>query len=222
MRCDEFRVAVGAEPAATRAEITAHARVCAGCGAYRRQLQELDRVILAAVRAPASTATRPMWSLAAGLLLSVALGMGILLSSARPSFADELVAHAQHEPASLAHTLDVVPEATLAALLERDGLRLRTGVVRVSYASGCRFHGHSAPHLVVQTDHGPVTVLVLPHEPARATLEHIQASGLDGIILPAPRGVLVALGHDLSVEVAALATLRALDYSPVTKQWARS
>jgi uncharacterized protein DUF3379 len=222
MRCDEFRVAVGAEPAATRTDIAAHARICAECAAYRHRLQALDRAIQAAVRPRVDTMTRPVWSIAAGLLLSVALAMSLWLSSTRPSFADELVAHAQHEPASLIHTLDVVPDAELAALLERDGLRLQRGVVRVSYASGCRFHGYSAPHLVVQTDHGPVTVLVLPHERARATPERIHASGVDGVIVPAPRGVLVALGPDMSVEGVARATLRALDYSPVTKQWARS
>jgi hypothetical protein len=148
--------------------------------------------------------------------------MAILLSSTRPSFADELVAHAQHEPTSLTHTLDVVPEATLAAVLERDGLRLQAGAMRVSYASDCRFHGHSAPHLVVQTEHGPVTLLVLPHERARAAIERIQVSGVDGVIIPAPRGVLVALGRGMSVEVVARAALRALDYSPLAKQWPRS
>ena len=110
------------------------------------------------------------------------------------------------------HSPRDVPEAQLAALLERDGLRLQPGVVRVSYASGCRFHGYSAPHLVVQTNHGPVTVLVLPHELARGTPERIHASGFDGVIVPAPRGVLVALGHDMSVEGVAHAALRALVY----------
>jgi uncharacterized protein DUF3379 len=212
MHCNEFRVAVGAEPAAIRPDIAAHERTCTECAAYRRRLQALDRAIEAAVQPRAHFMARPVWSMAAGLLLSVALGMGLWLSSTRASFADELVAHAQNEPASLIETLDVVPDAELAALLERDGLRLHPGVVRVSYASGCRFHGHSAPHLVVQTNHGPVTVLVLPHERARATLERIHASGFDGVIVPAPRGVLVALGRDLSVEVVAHAALRALDY----------
>ena len=215
-------MAVGAEPTDTRMDIAAHARVCAECAAYRRRLQALDKAIEAAVQPRVYTMIRPIWSVAAGLLLSVALGMGLWLSSTRPSFAAELVAHAQHEPASLIHTLDVVPEAQLAALLERDGLHLQPGVVRVSYASGCRFHGYSAPHLVVQTNHGPVTVLILPHERVRATLEHIHASGFDGVIVPAPRGVLVALGHDMSVDVVAHAALGALDYSPVEKQWSRS
>jgi hypothetical protein len=162
-----------------------------------------------------------MWSVAAGLLLSVAVGVGVWLSSTRPSFADEVVAHAQHEPTSLVHTLDVVPEAELAALLEQGGLRLRPGMVRISYARGCRFHGHFAPHLVVQTVRGPVTVLVLPHERPAATIEHIDASGFDGVVIPAPRGVLVAIGRGTAVESAAQAALHALDYSPLMKQWIR-
>jgi len=213
MRCEEFRLTVGAEPAATRADVTAHARVCAECAAYRRQLRELDRAILAAVRPRADRITRPAWSMAAGLLLSVALAMTLWLSSTRPSFADELVAHAQHEPASLTHTLDVVPEAQLAAMLAHHGLRLRPGTLRVSYAQSCRIHGDPAPHLVVQTDHGPVVVLVLTHEQSPATIVRIHASGVDGVIVPAPRGVLVALGRGTNIERIAQSALRALDYS---------
>jgi len=156
------------------------------------------------------------------LLLSVAFGVGVWLSSTRPSFADELVAHAQHEPLSLVHTLDVVPEAELAAMLEQDGLRLHPGVMRISYARGCRFHGRFAPHLVVQTAHGPVVVLVLPHEQARAKPQRIHASGFDGVIVRAPLGVIVALGRGTSAELVAQATLHALDYSPLMKQWIRS
>ena len=120
---------------------------------------------------------------------------------------------AQGEPTSLVHTLDVVPDAEVADLLQREGLRLRPGVLRVSYARGCEFHGYFAPHLVVQSDHGPVTVLVLPHERTRATLEHINKLGFDAVIVPAPRGVLVAVGRGATVGIVAQAALHALDYS---------
>jgi hypothetical protein len=151
--------------------------------------------------------------MAAGLVLSVAVGAAVWMSSTRSSFADDVIAHAQQETGSLVHTLDVVPQAELAALLEREGLRLRPGLMRISYAQPCRFHGSFAPHLVVQTDRGPVTVLILPHERARTTIERIHASGLDGVVVPAARGVLVALGHGAAVELVAQAALHALDYS---------
>ena len=156
---------------------------------------------------------RSGWSLAASLVLSIAIGAAIWLSSTRSSFAEDLIAHAQQEPASLVHTLDVVPEAELSALLEREGLHLRAGVMRVSYAQPCRFHGAFAPHLVVQTDHGPVTVLILPHERTRTTIERIHTSGFDGVIVPAARGVLVAIGRGAAVEIVAQTALHALQYA---------
>jgi uncharacterized protein DUF3379 len=223
VRCEEFRVAVGAEPMAMHADIAAHAGTCAECADYRRRRQALDRVILAALHTqadqpPLSTSSpsrtvRPVWSVAASLVLSVAIGAVIWMSSTRSSFAADVIAHAQQEPASLVHTLDVVPDAELAALLEREGLRLRPGVIRVSYAQPCRFHGAFAPHLVVQTDHGPVTVLVLPHERTRTTIERIHAAGFDGVIVPATRGVLVAVGRGAAVELVAQTALNALQYS---------
>jgi Protein of unknown function (DUF3379) len=223
VHCEEFRVAVGAEPTTMRTDIAAHAGLCAQCAAYQLRLQSLDRAIKAALHTrvdafgrsirPWSSARRTAWSVAAGMLLSVAFGVGIWLSGTRSSFADQLVAHAQGEPTALVHTLDVVPDAEVADLLQREGLRLRPGVLRVSYARGCEFHGYFAPHLVVQSDHGPVTVLVLPHERTRATLEHINTLGFDAVIVPAPRGVLVAVGRGATVGIVAQAALHALDYS---------
>lgn len=223
MHCEDFRVAVGAEPTTTHTDIATHAGTCMECAGYRRRLQALDRAILSALRTRAdelhpsarlrSIVGRPAWRIAAGLVLSIALGGLIWMSGTRSSFADEVIAHAQQEPTSLIHTLDVVPDADLAAVLEREGLRLRSGLMRISYAQGCRFHGAFAPHLVVQSDQGPVTVLVLPHERARTTIERIHTSGFDAVILPAARGVLVAVGRGAAVETVARTALHALEYS---------
>lgn len=222
MHCEEFRVAVGAEPMTRRADVTAHAANCEECADYRRRLQALDRAMLVALHTQAdesphsvhlrSPVDRSVWRVAAGLVLSIAIGAAIWMSITRSSLADDVIAHTQQETGSLVHTLDVVPQAELAALLEREGLRLRPGVMRVSYARPCRFHGSFAPHLVVQTDHGPVTVLILPHEPARTTIERIHASGFDGVIVPAARGVLVTIGRGAAVEIVAQTALHALKY----------
>ena len=222
MYCEEFRVAVGAEPMAARTDITAHAATCVECADYRRRLQALDRAMLVALHTQADesprsarlrSVDRPVWRVAAGLALSIAIGAAVWMSSTRSSFADDVIAHAQQEAGSLVHTLDVVPQAELAALLDREGLRLRPGVMRISYAQPCRFHGSFAPHLVVQTDHGPVTVLILPHEPTRAAIERIHASGFDGVIVPAARGILVAVGRGAAVETVAQTALHALQYA---------
>jgi hypothetical protein len=66
----------------------------------------------------------------------------------------------------------------------------------VSYASSCEFRGHRVPHLVVQTDQGPVTVMVLVHEttPRAATFDE---AGYRGVILPvADHGSIAVLSQD--------------------------
>ena len=221
MHCEEFRRAIVAEPRSVRAGVTEHVEACETCAAYQRRLRVLDRAIFAALHTdisarapqPLPSLRRPAWSVAAALLLSVALASSIWLASTRSGFAAEVVVHAQHEPTSLVHTLDVVPDAELSALLERGGLHLLPGIIRVSYARSCRFRGRFAPHLVVQADPGPVAVLVLPHERTPAGVERLHEPGFDGIIVPAPRGVLVVLGHGAAAEAVAQATLRAIDYS---------
>lgn len=221
MRCQEFRAAVGAEPSTRRDDIAAHASECEICATYRRELQELDRTIFAALqidpaaieRAPvrrvAAARTRA-WSVAAGILIAVGLAAGIWLAGTRPSFAEQVVAHAEGEPRSLLPTLETVSDADVRNVLSQAGLRFRSGSLRISYAHGCWFHGHFAPHLVVQTEDGPVTVLVLPDEPKPARATRIQEGGFEGIVLPAQRGVLVLLAKGAQVDAVAQAMRSAL------------
>lgn len=221
MRCQEFRAAVGAEPNTQRDDIAQHASECEACATYRRELQQLDRAIftalqaepVAAERAIATRAVRaraPAWRAAAGIIVAVGLAAGIWLAGTRSSFAEQVVAHAQGEPRSLLHTLEVVPDADVTNILARAGLRFHPGSLRISYAHGCLFHGHFAPHLVVQTDQGPVTVLVLPDEPAPAQATRFQEAGFQGVVIPAPRGVLVLLAQGAPVDAVAQAVLAAL------------
>jgi hypothetical protein len=221
MRCQDFRAAVGAEPSTQCDDIAAHARECEVCATFRRDLQALDRVIFAALQTEPATiermpATRAApararaWSAAAGILIAVGLAAGIWLAGTRSSFAEQVVAHAQGEPRSLLHTLEVASDADVTNVLSRAGLRFRSGSLRISYAQGCWFHGHFAPHLVVQTDDGPVTVLVLPDEPTPTRATRFQEAGFEGVVIPAQRGVLVLLAKGAHVDTLAGAIRSAL------------
>jgi hypothetical protein len=55
----------------------------------------------------------------------------------------------------------------------------------VSYAQSCLFRGRHVPHLVVQTDMGPVTVMVLVHENVTAA-RTFDEGGYRGTIVPVP------------------------------------
>jgi hypothetical protein len=87
-----------------------------------------------------------------------------------------------------------VDAARLDEVLERGGIRLRPEIGTVSYANTCLFRGRLVPHLVVQTDDGPVTVMVLRHErPARPVA--FDEQGQSGRIVPVGPGSIAVIGE---------------------------
>ncbi|MGH8236097.1 MAG: DUF3379 family protein [Steroidobacteraceae bacterium] len=124
-----------------------------------------------------------------------------------------MIEHLRGEPQALVRTSDEVAPTELASVLSRSRVTLKPGVAHVSYAMSCWFRGHFVPHLVVQTERGPVTVLVMPQEPAPERATRVDEGGFHGVIVPAPQGVLVVLGHDASVETVAAIVVSALEYT---------
>jgi hypothetical protein len=89
------------------------------------------------------------------------------------------------EPEAWVRTDIPVPRPTLDRVLAASHLGLKGNAGLVSYANSCLFRGHLVPHLVVQTDSGPVTVMVLTHEAARAA-QRFDEQGYRGMIVPVP------------------------------------
>jgi hypothetical protein len=81
----------------------------------------------------------------------------------------------------------------VSRVLEQGGIRLRPGAGEVLYAETCRFRGRSVPHLVLQSEGGPVTVLVLRDMPVGAA-ESFTGSGFSGRIAPAGPGSIAVVG----------------------------
>jgi len=225
MNCEEFRTLIGAEPNTTRQDALAHAEQCAECARYRQEMQAMDQLIYRALAVDVQPAAAPslpqsnprvearVWRMAASVLITaiVVAFTSIWLLTPRDSFAAEVIAHVQEEPDSLLITSDSVSAERLGKVLGAAGIRLKPGVAHVSYAMPCQFRGRLSPHLVVQTEQGPITVLVLPEEPSRPR-EHIDEEGFQGVVLPAPRGVIVVLGIGAPVDEVAQIVLGALDY----------
>jgi hypothetical protein len=209
MDCLEFRRRAGADPQHLAADAAAHAGTCSLCAEYLRQTLALDARILAALRVPVPAAgaasgpgignarpaaVRSRWlAFAASIVGGVLVGSLLWVSSPRPSLASELVAHMGHEPGVMVATEAAADSERLAAVLDRGGIRLRPGTELVSYANTCPFRGHRVPHLVVQTDAGPVTVMVLRHETAPAPVEFAE-EGYVGRILPSGPGSVAVIG----------------------------
>lgn len=231
MNCLEFRRIVGAEPHASTPDVVAHAAECPQCAQYQREMQQMDVLIHSAlnvqprlggaaepahVSSPAAAPSqqrarrRLQWSLAASVMLAVFLG-SLWLAYPRQTLAEQIVVHVQHEASSMVRTDAAVDRAALDDVLARSGVRLRD-IGRVSYAMSCTFRGRQVPHLVVQTESGPVTVLLLPEERSVRAAQKFEEGGFAGVILPAPRGAIAVLGEGAPVKDVAATVLAAVEY----------
>jgi hypothetical protein len=139
-----------------------------------------------------STVERRRWlSLAASIVSGVFIGSVLWVTGPRATLAREVIAHVAEERQSFAS--DAANTAAVAAILRNAGVRLRDGVGTVSYAHTCPFRGQQVPHLVVRTDQGPVTVLVLHSEKLRRPIT-FDERGYVGSIVPAGPGSIAVLG----------------------------
>jgi len=224
MDCLQFRRAAGGDPQHLEPDARAHAADCPQCASYLRDMLELDARVLAALRVPASGSAgggagesargrglgavpgldRRRWlAMAASIVAGVLIGTLLWVSQPRQSLAHDLVEHIGHEPQALV-TTGPADRDVLARVLVRGGIRLRPDGELVSYASSCPFRGRTVPHLVVQTDAGPVTVMVLRNETTDAPVS-FDEQGYTGRIMPAGPGsiaVIGAAGADLEQVVA--------------------
>jgi hypothetical protein len=147
----------------------------------------------AAVRR-AGALDRGRWaSLAGSILAGVLVGTLLWSGGARNSLEDDLLSHIEAEADATAGSTGQVDADTVAGLLERNGIRLgaEAGVVR--YARNCQFRGRTVPHLVLQTEVGPVTLLVLRDEQVEAPAS-FTGRGFSGRIVPAGPGSIAVVG----------------------------
>jgi hypothetical protein len=189
IECTQYRRTVLADPHADSPELAEHLAHCAECPAYRERLLRFEGRLTQALRidarVPRLRVARNGW-LAMAASLVVALLVGTLwLGAPHASLAADVVAHMAGEPEAWARTDVAVPAADLAPVLAEAHMRLRPNAGMVSYAQSCLFRRHHVPHLVVQTDMGPVTVMVLVHENVAAA-RMFDEGGYRGTIVPVP------------------------------------
>jgi hypothetical protein len=215
MECLEFRRAAGADPQHLEPDAERHRAECDGCAQYHRQLLAMDEMIVKALNVPARdysdsvrravarerrVAPRSRWlALAASIVAGVLIGSVLWVGHPRDSLAREVVEHMRGEPDSLVVTRVPVDPASVVEALAESGIRLKGDPGHVSYVTRCPFRGDVVPHLVVQTDLGPVTVLVLRHIVV-AKPRQFAEEGYVGTIAPFGPGSIAAIGT--SVEEA--------------------
>jgi len=217
MDCRQARLAIGGDPRHLPAEVRLHVEGCAACRKFHEETLALENRLEAALQLPlhrfregsARKPVRQRFALAASLMVAVLVGGGAWLFRPQTALADEVVEHVRHESGSWALQRQLSPDE-IDAVLSRAGVHFDTSMP-VVYASPCVFHGHVTPHLVVQTEQGPVTVMLLPQEKVSRRQEFAEG-GYAGVLLPAGEGSVAVLTRGGAVpqttEAAVLSAIR--------------
>lgn len=213
MNCEEYRQAIGADPSFDGG--AGHLGECAACQAYRSEMLELDKVIGAALAISVPELQPPelpdvddvvppkrrrfappaMFAMAATVALAAFIGIRIIGSSNDyESLADQLLTHIDHEPDSLLVTDVPVSDARLVAVVPPEVARLDHGAGLITYAKTCPINGHDVPHLVLQGERGPVTLLLMPQEKVDAP-QFVTGESVKGVILPVGDGSIAIFGE---------------------------
>ncbi len=196
--CRHARLAIGGDPRHLPPEAESHIAGCAACSNFLAETLGMDERLREALElplhqfraAPARPAAPGRLAMAASLLLAVMVAGGVWMFWPQPALAREVIEHVRHEPDSwMAQRLLTAEE--LAPILAKAGVELDTSLP-VVYASPCPFRGHVVPHLVVQTDDGPMTVMVLEHEKVSSRRDFNEGE-YHGLLLPAGAGGVAVL-----------------------------
>jgi Protein of unknown function (DUF3379) len=223
MDCAHYRRSLLADPHDPDPALREHRESCRDCSQYTERLlrfeSRLERAFGVALPADVDSATldaaamtrtaaprrspayRKGWlAMAASVLLAFVVAGALWLSVPGPSLAAAVVTHMREEPDAWRLTDVPVPSPALQDVLRGSHLRLTAGAGVVSYANSCGFRGHQVPHLVIQTESGPVTVMVLVHERSTKQVE-FDEQGYRGVIVPvAGHGSLAVLTRGAAVD----------------------
>jgi hypothetical protein len=233
MDCAQYRRTLLADPNASGPELDAHLASCPDCPAYRERLQRFEGRLARAMRLdtdlgagerrvsrrglPVRGVPTSWLAMAASVLIALVAAGTLWIAAPHPSLAAAVVAHMVDEPEAWTRTTPVAPE-DLAPVLAGAHMTLKPDAGMVSYAQSCLFRGHHVPHLVVQTDMGPITVMVLVHESVTKP-QPFDEEGYRGVIVPVPgHGSLAVLARGPDADLAAVESVAARVRSAIS--WA--
>lgn len=218
MNCKDYKEAIAADPS-QQFDGAAHTDACESCATFRDEILTLDEKIsraleinvpeLAMPELPATSdddqkvvnlpfrrggMSAPAWiGLAASVLIVTVLGVRFAGDDVvYESLAEEIVAHFDHHQAGLKVTNVGVSERTLANVVEDNVEEMDIGLI--TYATSCDINGHSVPHLVIQGERGPITILLLPDENIGSAVA-LEGIGVTGVILPVGNGSIAIIGN---------------------------
>lgn len=195
--CRHARLHLGAQPHDVPPEVAAHVEGCAECRKFRDETLMLESRVHAALELPLARFRRPArgrrLALAASVLLALVLGGGFWLLRPSTALAGEIVTHVEEEADSW-NSIATLPAGQVDEVLRKAGAQFDSPYP-VVYGYPCPFKGHRVAHLVVQTGHGTMTVMLIPYEHVRRRTE-FSRDGMSGVLIPAGKGSVALLTRD--------------------------
>jgi len=138
---------------------------------------------------------KPVWfAIAATVVLATSISLRTSgLFQNYDSLPEEILAHLDHEPGALRVTDVQVSDERLARAVPASLAVYDRGEELVTYAQACVINGKDVPHLVIQGQHGPVTILLMPSERVAEAVP-IDGDSVKGVILPVGKGSIAIIG----------------------------
>ncbi len=223
MNCEDYREAIAADPSESFEDGAAHVSACESCSAYRAEMRALDDKIARALAIDVpelqipdlppigeddenvvnlafrrvSIISTPAWiGIAASFVLAAIIGMQFVGNGPAndQQLAAEVLAHLDHEPGALLVTNVSVSDEQFARVINPAVGTMDRGVGLLTYARTCIINGMSIPHLVIQGEHGPVTLLLMPDEMVSSPVS-LSGESVNGVILPHGDGSIAIIGE---------------------------
>jgi hypothetical protein len=215
MNCDDYQTAVSADPGFSDA--SGHADSCASCRDFRADMLALNDRIASALelkvpplampelpdidvdKVTSITARRGLskitwFALAATVLLGAFIGLRVTeMGAFYGTLEEQVLAHLDHEPQALRVTSTPIAASSLARVVPENIATMNHDAGLITYARSCRINGKTVPHLVIQGEHGPITILLMPDETI-AESQALEGVSVRGVILPVGNGSIAIIG----------------------------
>lgn len=213
MDCNDYKEALLADPGFE--DESGHLDSCASCQALTTEVAVREKQIKAAllidvpelrmptlpeidnvVSLPARrTLPKPAWfALAATVVLAVFVGIRMSpVSNDFGTLEEQVLAHIDHEPGALRVSYTPVTDQGLARAVPKQVANMNHDAGLITYAQSCTINGKTIPHLVIQGEHGPVTILLMPDEFIE-TARVVDGESIHGLILPVGKGSVAIVG----------------------------
>ncbi|MGB5512301.1 MAG: DUF3379 family protein [Woeseiaceae bacterium] len=216
MNCEQYRQAVAADPSFDGA--AEHVSVCAECRAFRDEMRALDAGIAKALQLELPALTLPelpsigaqdkvvsiasrrsppkarWFALAASVMLAAVIGIRMFAVDVdNISLADEVLAHLDHDPAALVASATPVSDERLIKVVPESVAHMDHSAGLITYAQSCVINGKTVPHLVIQGERGPITILLMPEEKIAAA-QTLDGDNVHGVLLPVGNGSIAIIG----------------------------